>query len=360
VARWLLDHELPGIYRIHLPPDPKKLDKLAAMCEMLGVEFDADDTQTPKGLAELLKKFANHPLSSVLNNLLLRSMKQATYDVQNLGHFGLASEAYLHFTSPIRRYPDLVDHRIIHAAVQGDEKTKKKAINAVGDMEKLIEAATASSLAERRAMEVEREIVDIYRCFFMIDHVGERFEGTVSAFVGTGAFVTLDEPFVDVLVRLEDLGRNYQIEDDGLMATSSGSGDAIRLGDRMEVDITDCAILRRTVYAKRVRGPGEEEADARDAAANRGGSGGGGDRGGRGRGAGGGPGAQTTGRGAPRRGERGGERGRAGGSGGARGGGSGGQRASGGGGGPTQGGGGGPKGKKSGGPKKGGKKGKRR
>lgn len=260
VARWLLTHELPGVYRVHLPPDPKKLDKLAAMCEMLGVDFDVENTQTPKGLADLLKIFANHPLSSVLNNLLLRSMKQATYDVQNLGHFGLASEAYLHFTSPIRRYPDLVVHRIVHAAVDADQKARRKGVAAVGDIEKLTEAATQSSMAERRAMEVEREIVDIYRCFYMIDHVGERFEGTVSAFVGTGAFVTLDEPFVDVLVRVEDMGADYQIEDDGLMATSSRSGDAIRLGDRMLIDVSDVAILRRTVYAKRVR----SEADAAD------------------------------------------------------------------------------------------------
>ncbi len=260
VAVWLLQRELPGVYRVHLPPDPKKLDKLSAMCEMLGVEFDAENTQTPKGLADLLKTFAPHPLSNVLNNLLLRSMKQATYDVSNLGHFGLASEAYLHFTSPIRRYPDLVVHRIVHAAVEGDEKTRKKRVAAVGDLEKLTEAASQSSLAERRAMEVEREIVDIYRCFYMIDHIGERFEGTVSAFVGTGAFVTLDEPFVDVMVRIEDMGADYQIEDDGLMATSSRSGDAIRLGDRMLVDVTDCAILRRTVYARRVR----NAADAAD------------------------------------------------------------------------------------------------
>ena len=288
VARWLLEHELPGIYRVHLPPDSKKLDKLAAMCEMLGVEFDVDNTQTPKGLADLLKTFANHPLSSVLNNLLLRSMKQATYDVQNLGHFGLASEAYLHFTSPIRRYPDLVVHRIVHAAVDGEEKSRRKRVAAVGDMDKLTEAAAASSLAERRAMEVEREIVDIYRCFYMIDHIGERFEGTVSAFVGTGAFVTLDEPFVDVMVRMEDMGADYQIEEDGLMATSSRSGDAIRLGDRMLIDVTDCAILRRTVYAKRVRNAADAADDLlaqRESA----------DRGGRGSSKGGGPGARGAG-----------------------------------------------------------------
>lgn len=256
VARWLLERELAGVYRVHLPPDAKKLDKLAAMCEMLGVDFDVESTQDPKALAELLKTFATHPLSSVLNNLLLRSMKQATYDVQNLGHFGLASDAYLHFTSPIRRYPDLVVHRIVHAALS-DEKTRKKRLAEVSNVEKLAEAATQSSLAERRAMEVEREIVDIYRCFYMIDHIGEQFEGTVSAFVGTGAFVALDDPFVDVLVRIEDMGADYQIEDDGLMATSARSGDAIRLGDRMLIQVTDCAILRRTIYAKRVRGESE-------------------------------------------------------------------------------------------------------
>ena len=258
VAHWLLENDLPGVYRIHLPPDPKKLDKLAAMSEMLGLEFEVENTQTPKELAELLKTFAQHPLSNVLNNLLLRSMKQATYDVQNQGHFGLASEAYLHFTSPIRRYPDLVVHRIVHAAVQSQGKDRKRAVAKVGDIEKLTEAAMQSSLAERRAMEVEREIVDIYRCFYMIDHVGERFEGTVTAFVGTGAFVNLGDPFVDVLVRVEDMGADFQIEDDGLMATSARSGNAIRLGDKMMVDVTDVAILRRTVYAKRVRGEGEE------------------------------------------------------------------------------------------------------
>ena len=364
VARWLLTHELPGVYRVHLPPDPKKLDKLSAMCEMLGVDFDADNTQTPKGLADLLKTFATHPLSSVLNNLLLRSMKQATYDVQNLGHFGLASEAYLHFTSPIRRYPDLVVHRIVHAAVEGDEKSRRKSVTAVGDIDKLTEAATQSSLAERRAMEVEREIVDIYRCFYMIDHVGERFEGTVSAFVGTGAFVTLDEPFVDVLVRIEDMGADYQIEDDGLMATSSRSGDAIRLGDRMLIDVTDCAILRRTVYAKRVR----SEADAADDVLARRESGGG--RGpGAGRGGSPSSGARGPGKGAPSRGRAGGgDRGRgaqsAGPSGGGRGRGGPAASTSGRAGGSSSGGGnsggsGGGKGKKSGG-RKVGKKGKRR
>ena len=256
VARWLLDNELPGVYRVHLAPDPQKLMKLQAMCEVLGIDLDVEATQTPKGLAEVLESFADHPNAAILNSLLLRSMKQAAYDTANLGHFGLASEAYLHFTSPIRRYPDLVVHRVCHAALIKDEKARKKALARDAKPEDLQDAAMRSSSAERRAMEVEREIADIYRCFFMIDHIGERYEGTVSAFVGSGAFVTLDDPFVDVMVKTEDLGFDFVIDDDGLTASSKRSGDSIRLGDRIMVDISDVAILRRTVYAKRARGEG--------------------------------------------------------------------------------------------------------
>ena len=254
VARWLLEHELPGVYRVHLAPDPQKLMRLQAMCEVLGIELDVEQTQTPKGLAEVLKSFADHPNAAILNSLLLRSMKQATYDTANLGHFGLASDAYLHFTSPIRRYPDLVVHRICHAALTKDEKARRRALAREANPDDLQDAAIRSSAAERRAMEVEREIADVYRCFFIIDHIGERYEGTVSAFVGAGAFVTLDDPFVDVMVKTEDLGFDFVIDDEGLTASSKRSGDTIRLGDRIVVDIMDVAILRRAIYAKRARG----------------------------------------------------------------------------------------------------------
>ncbi|MCL2777401.1 MAG: VacB/RNase II family 3'-5' exoribonuclease [Polyangiaceae bacterium] len=258
VARWLLDRGLPGVFRVHLPPDPKKLDRLSAMCERLGVEFDVESTQTPKALSKLLKMFSRLTLPDVLNNLLLRSMKQAAYDVSNLGHFGLASEAYLHFTSPIRRYPDLVVHRIVHAALEHDERARSMALAHVAKTEQLALAASQSSMAERRVMEVEREIVDVYRCFYMIDRIGESFEGAVSAFVGKGAFVTLGDPFVDVLVRTEDLGPHFVIDDDGLLARAARSGEVIGLGDRMLVTVTDAAILRRTVYGRRVLGEAGE------------------------------------------------------------------------------------------------------
>jgi ribonuclease R len=250
VARWSAERQVPTIYRVHAPPDEQKLDRFTSMCETLGIPFDPEDARDPKRLGDLLKSFANHPLAPVLNSLLLRSMKQAIYDVANVGHFGLASKAYLHFTSPIRRYPDVCVHRIAHAVLENRPVGRDEAARA-----KLAEAALAASTAERKAMDVERAVVDLYRTFVMKRHIGKRFEGTVTAVVGSGLFVQIDAPFVDVLVRLEDLGSDgrdrWEVDDEALRVVASRSGEAISLGDRMVVEITDAAILRRTVYARR-------------------------------------------------------------------------------------------------------------
>jgi ribonuclease R len=254
VARWFQGRDVPTIYRVHAPPDEQKLDRFARMCESLSIQFEMEDTRDPKKLGDLLKSFADHPLAPVLNSLLLRSMKQATYDVANIGHFGLASKAYLHFTSPIRRYPDLIVHRGVHQALTEGTPRRDE-----GFRQKLAEAALASSIAERRAMEVERAVVDLYRTFLMRSRIGERFNGTVTAVVGSGVFVALDSPFVDVLIRLEDLGRDHwEIDDDALRVVATRSGDVVALGDRLLVEIIDAAILRRTVYGKRV---GDEAGD---------------------------------------------------------------------------------------------------
>lgn len=245
VAQWMVKKQIATVFRVHAPPDAQKIVRFAALCEQLGIEFDDSALEDPKKLSELLRSFAEHPLAPVLNSLLLRSMKQATYDVTNIGHFGLASKAYLHFTSPIRRYPDLVVHRAVHAELLG--KTRRSE----GEKERLAEAAMLSSQNERRSMEAEREIADLYRCVFMKDKVGQQFEGTVTALVGTGAFVALDDPYVDVLVRFDDMGDRYELDDEGLRAVAARSGDTVELGDRMMVEILDAAILRRTVYAKK-------------------------------------------------------------------------------------------------------------
>src|SRR5690606_25513186 len=133
--------------------------------------------------------------------LLLRSLKQAVYDIVNIGHFGLASDNYLHFTSPIRRYPDLEVHRAVKRLLRGEKPETSTAA-----IETLRAAATAASMRERAAIEVEREVVHLYRALDATLLVGEQFEGTVTALVGSGLYVSLDEPFLDVLVRFESIG----------------------------------------------------------------------------------------------------------------------------------------------------------
>jgi len=245
VARWFVERSLPTVFRVHAAPDPEKLSRFAHLCQELGIDFDLETAEDPKKLSEMVKSFSEHDEARVLHMLLLRSMKQATYDIVNIGHFGLASKAYLHFTSPIRRYPDLIVHRAMHGALLARDSSPTQEKD-------LAEAALRSSTAERRAMDIEREVSDLYRAVLMRDRVGQRFEGSVTALVGSGAYVALDEPFVDVLVRFEDLGAgSYELDDEGLRAVSE-SGDSIQLGDRMGVEVIDVSIVRRAVYARRL------------------------------------------------------------------------------------------------------------
>ncbi len=249
VARWLTARKMPTVFRVHAPPDEQKLERFLSLCEELGFKTDLEAVRDPKELSKLLKSMVGHPKAAVLHSLLLRSLKQATYDVTNVGHFGLASKAYVHFTSPIRRYPDLLVHRGVHLALVGRTKITDD------EQEKLAEAALLSSKNERRAMEVEREISNLYRAYVMRDRVGARVAGVVSALVGGGVYVTLEAPFVDVMVRYEDLGGDrYELDDTGLRAVGSRSGDAVQLGDAMLVEISDVSLVRRTVYAKRIGG----------------------------------------------------------------------------------------------------------
>ena len=248
VARWLGEKGSPAIYRIHGKPDSKKLARLGLVAEKLGVEFDAEAMSEPLGVSKFLQRISTHARKQVLEMLLLRSLKQAAYDVKNVGHFGLASPEYLHFTSPIRRYPDVQVHRAVKQLLRGGKPKSSEAA-----IEELAQSATSASVRERAAMDVEREVVDLYRALLMRDHLGETCEGTVTALVGSGAFVTLDAPFVDVLVKYESMGPDqYELADDELSVVGIRSGDTISLGDRLAVIIEDVAILRRQVLAKRI------------------------------------------------------------------------------------------------------------
>jgi len=248
VARYLQQKKSPAIYRVHGKPDEKKLDRLALVARKLGVEIDLDSLAEARGVSRWLAKIQKHPRRAVLEMLLLRSLKQAVYDVTNIGHFGLASEAYVHFTSPIRRYPDIEIHRAVKRLLRGAKPDTSAAA-----LEALKESALRSSTRERAVMDIEREVVDLCRALLMRNRIGDVFEGTVTGLSGTGAYVSLDAPFVDVLVRFEAMGPDrYEVGDDEISVVGSRSGDAIALGDRMVVAIDDVAILRRSVYARRI------------------------------------------------------------------------------------------------------------
>jgi ribonuclease R len=248
VARWLSGRKSPAVYRVHAAPDPERLDQLGLAAQRLGVPFEADTLDSALGVARWLKRIAKHPLKVVLEGLLLRSLKMAQYDIANVGHFGLASENYVHFTSPIRRYPDLLVHRLSKGLLRGGPPL----ISTEG-IEALRAQATRSSELERIVMQAEREAVDVYRCILMRDKVGQVFEARVSGLSGSGMYAVLDEPFVDVLVKFESMGPDrYEASDDGLSVFGQRSGDRVSLGDRITLVIEDVALLRRTIYGRRV------------------------------------------------------------------------------------------------------------
>lgn len=252
VAGMMVAKGAPTIFRNHGAPDGAKLERFGAMCARLGVAFDAEEAADPRKLAAFIKTLRSNPRAQVLDVLLIRSMKQAAYDVANIGHYGLSSPAYLHFTSPIRRYPDVVVHRTLRRIARKEPIDKSE--HAQSEMR---DAAQRASTAERRAMEVERETVDLYRAFYMRDHVGETFTATVGGFASSGAYVSIEAPFVDVLVKsdllsLGSTSEGYALDDEGLSMVAARSGDRVDLGDGMLIQIEDVSLERRTVFGRRV------------------------------------------------------------------------------------------------------------
>jgi ribonuclease R len=249
VARFLTERDIPAIYRVHGKPDPEKLEKLALVAKELDLEVDTSALAEPLGAADYLQRAQKHPRRRVLEMLLLRSLKQAVYDTGNVGHFGLASDAYVHFTSPIRRYPDLRIHRQIKHLLRGGQVARHDA--ALDDLQA---AAQDSSKKERSAMEVERQVLDLYRAVYMQRHIGDVLEGTVTGLSGSGLFIAIDEPFCDVLVPYEALGTDqYELGDDEISVTGRRSGETIMLGDPLRVEVMDVAIGRRQVLGRRAR-----------------------------------------------------------------------------------------------------------
>ena len=269
----------PTLWRIHPAPDAEKMHNFSAMAERYGILVDEEQARTPSGLAAVLKQLQGHPAEKALSFQLLRSLKQATYDGTNGGHFGLAAPAYLHFTSPIRRYPDVVVHRLLKRRLASLGKPaggfspleRGPALSP----EELRRIAAQASFAERKAMEVEREVVDLYRSFFMRDRVGDVLDGTISGVASFGVFVAADQPFVEGLVRTEHLLPDdfYDFDEVACRLVGRRSGRSFSLGDPVKVEVLSASVARRQVdlrlYGDRTqprhehRGAGERRAKTR-------------------------------------------------------------------------------------------------
>ena len=203
VAEYFNDKGLPTIYRVHEPPEPEKLKTFLMFAEsLLGEKFDANDI-TPKTLQQVLVKVEGKPEEALLNYMLLRSLKRARYSVENVGHFGLASENYLHFTSPIRRYPDLMVHRLLKYAIKGKPRKSESWI------EYLTYVAERASERERIAERAEFDHIDFKAMDFMKNKIGEIFEGLITHITSNGFFVQLKEFLVEGFVSIDSLGGNF-------------------------------------------------------------------------------------------------------------------------------------------------------
>jgi ribonuclease R len=248
---YLAQNNQPTLYRIHEGPTPEKLEALRSMLKDFGLTLGGGDEPHAKDYAALLTRIKEQPYAGLLQTVMLRSLRQAVYSPENVGHFGLAYEGYAHFTSPIRRYPDLVVHRAIKAVLSG------KTYDA-GDLAAL---GVHCSETERRADDATRDVENWLKCYFMQDHVGDEFEGTVSGVAGFGLFVTLDELFIDGLVHISDLGSDYfQYDQQRHLLRGERTGVRYQLGARVKVRVVRVDIETAKIDFVLVDSPGRARA----------------------------------------------------------------------------------------------------
>ncbi len=245
VAGYIEEHAVPSLYRVHEPPDLAKLTDFSEFIHGFGYEFKiSGDNVEPGQFQRLLDEASGKPEERLINEMLLRSMKQARYAAENLGHFGLAAPCYTHFTSPIRRYPDLVVHRILKRVRAGKLKEKELARLAAT----LPETALQASKRERLAMEAEREIILLKKIQFMRDKVGEEFDGFITGVTPHGFFVELVELFVEGMVHVTTLSDDYYryLEKQHTLAGEHGRR-TFRIGDRTRVRVARVSTERKQI-----------------------------------------------------------------------------------------------------------------
>ncbi len=258
-ARFLESHEIPSLYRVHEPPKEDKLVLLQTFLAELGITMPAREQVLPEDYQAVLSQAAGRPDAHLIQTVMLRSMNQAVYQPTNLGHFGLAFPAYTHFTSPIRRYPDLLVHRAIRSVIRSNLDTRKvqrvdgakpipkKAIYPYG-LAEMESFGVQTSHTERRADEATRDVVSWLKCEYLQERVGEEFEGVVSGVTGFGLFIELKDLYVEGLIHITSLPQDYyQFAAAHHRLTGERTGQSFHLGDELRVRVVRVSLDERKI-----------------------------------------------------------------------------------------------------------------
>ncbi|MCP5159724.1 MAG: ribonuclease R [Gammaproteobacteria bacterium] len=242
-ARFLQRHKMPGLYRVHEGPTQDRLNKLRAFLGELGLGLGGGEKPSPRDYTRLLEQVHDRPDVHLIQTVMLRSLAQAVYGPGNVGHFGLALEAYTHFTSPIRRYPDLQVHRAIRHILQGG-----KAVDFPYAHADLIGLGEHCSMTERRADDAVRDAVEWLKCEYMLDKVGQIFDGIITGVTGFGLFLELRDVYVEGLVHVTALRNDYyQFDPIGHRLHGERSGQVYRLGDALRVQVARVDLDERKI-----------------------------------------------------------------------------------------------------------------
>jgi ribonuclease R len=245
VAQHLDDHAVPSLFRVHEDPDPLKVEEFEQFVTTLGYSLAAPKGSIkPRHFQKLVEKMRGTPEEKPIAFLMLRTMQKARYDASNLGHFGLAAESYTHFTSPIRRYPDLIVHRTLRESRHGSmNEERREDLGA-----ELPEIARHTSERERRADDAERELVQWKKVRFMADKVGDEFHGYITGVTSFGLFIELVEHFVEGLVHISTMADDYyRFVERAHLLRGENTGRVYRLGDRVQVQVIKVDMERRQV-----------------------------------------------------------------------------------------------------------------